>query len=111
MKILLKALLWSIGFEVVLLVPILIANHARLGVFDAVFGVLAYLALFCHAPALFLLAHWPRAQETLIIPVLVQWCIWFIALVTIFTLSRIVQKRRLEHETHTASYDGSSVKH
>jgi hypothetical protein len=102
MKVFLKALLWSMGLELVLVVPILVANYIRLGVFDAIPGALAYLALFCHAPAFYLLRHWPVAQETLIFPVLVQWCIWFIAFVTIFVLIHIFRRRRLVHETHAA---------
>ena len=109
MKVILKALLWSIGLEMVLVVPILAANYVRLGVFDFIPGVLAYLALFCHFPALYLLHYWPTAQETLIIPVLVQWCIWFIAFVAIFTLSGLFRNWSLKHETHAASHEGSSA--
>ena len=102
MKILLKALLWSTGIEILLLAPVLIANHARLGAFDFVFGVLSHLALFCHAPAVWLLSHWPAAQETLILPVLLQWCLWFITLGVVFALGHIFKKRSLEHERHAA---------
>lgn len=102
MKILLKAFLWGTGFELVLLVPILVANYVRLGFFDAVFGVLAYLALFCHAPALYLLRYWPAAQETLVFPVLVQWCLWLFAFTVMFTLIHIFRKRSSEHEKHGA---------
>jgi hypothetical protein len=98
MKVILKALLWSIGLETVLVVPILVANYVRLGVFDSIPGILAYLALFCHFPALYLLHHWPTAQETLIIPVSVQWCIWLIAFMVIFTLSRLFRNSELEFE-------------
>ena len=102
MKILLKALLWSTGLEMLLLAPVLIANHVHLGVFDFVFGVLSYLALFCHAPAVWLLSYWPTAQESLILPALVQWCLWFITFVVVFTLSHIFKKRSLQHESHVA---------
>jgi hypothetical protein len=102
MKVFLKSLLWSTGLELVLVVPILVANYIHLGALDAVPGVLAYLALFCHAPAFYLLRHWPAAQGTLTIPVLVQWLIWFIAFLMIFALRRLFRNRRLDHEKHAA---------
>jgi len=102
MKILLRACLWSAGFELLLLLPVLIANHASLGVFDVVFGILCYLALFCHAPAIWLLRHWPAAQETLIFPALVQWFLWFVMFVVIFTAIHIFRKQSSGHESHAA---------
>src|SRR5258708_1102933 len=102
MKLLLKALLWGSGIEILLLALVLIANHARLGPFDFVFGVLSHLALFCHVPAVWLLSHCPTTQQTLIRPALLQWCLWFITLGVVFALRHIFKKRRLEHESHAA---------
>jgi hypothetical protein len=102
MKVFFRAFLWSIGFEIVLVVPILVANRISLGAFDFIPGVLAYLGLFCHAPAFYLLHHWPKVQETLLMPILVQWFIWFILILIIFAISRLIRKRSLGHETHTA---------
>ena len=93
MKIILKVFLWSTGSEMVLVTPIWISNHLHLGVFDAVFGVLTYLALFCHVPAFYLLYHRPAARETLIIPVLVEWSIFFTAFLILFMLRHLFRRR------------------
>jgi hypothetical protein len=86
MKEILRALVWSVGLELLLLAPVLLGNYVHVGPFDFIFGVLANLALFCHAPAVALLGHWPPAQETLVMPALVQWLIWFLMFTAIFTL-------------------------
>ena len=102
MKILFKALLWSTGFEILLLAAVFVAHHVHLGVLEFVFGVLCYLALYCHAPAVWLLRHFPAAQENLVLVALVQWFLWFLAFGVVFALSRIFHKLRLEHEAHAA---------
>jgi len=99
MKAIVRALVWSSGLELLLLAPVLLANHARLGPFDFIFGVLAYLALFCHAPAVCLLGHWPSAQGTLAVPALVQWFIWFVMFAAVFTLTAWFRQHRTAHET------------
>jgi hypothetical protein len=98
MKTMLRAVVWSAGLEVLLLALVLLANHARLGPFDFVFGILAYLALACHAPAVWLLCHWSSAQETLLIPALVQWLIWFIAFLAFFRVADRFHRRTTPHE-------------
>ena len=102
MKIFPKALLWSAAFEVLLLGPVSIANQVDLGAFDFVFGVLSYLALFCHAPGVWLLGFWPVAQDSLVFGALVQWCLWFTTFAVIFGLSHIFRKRSLDHEIRAA---------
>jgi hypothetical protein len=97
MKTAVRALGWSVGLELLLVAPVLLANM-RLGPFDFVFGILAYLALFCHAPAVYLLGRWPSAPDTLIVAVLVQWLVWFMALLTIFTLAGWSHRRITAHE-------------
>ena len=98
MKTIVRALTWSLGLELLLVAPVLLANHVCLGPLEVVFGILAYLALFCHAPAMYLLGHWPSARETLIAPVMVQWFIWLMAFATIFTLAGWFHRRITPHE-------------
>jgi len=90
MKMFARALSWTVLLELFLLVPILLANHAHLGPFDFLFGILAYLALWCHAPGVLLLGNWPSAQETLVLPVLVQCLIWLIVFAFAFSLRRFL---------------------
>jgi hypothetical protein len=87
MKAITRAMVWSIGLELLLLAPVLLANYVHFFPFDIVFGVLAYLALFCHAPAVYLVGRWPSAQETLVVPALLQWLIWFLAFAATFTVA------------------------
>jgi hypothetical protein len=98
MKAIVRALVWSVGLELLLLAPVLLGNYAHLGPLDFVFGVLAYLALFCHAPAVCLLGHWPSAQETLVVPALVHWLIWFMTFAVVFTLAGWFRHHRTAHE-------------
>jgi hypothetical protein len=80
MNIFLKALSWSIAFEVFL----------GLLVLGSYIGMpfLPYLALAFHFPALYLLDYWPAARATLIAPILIQWLIWFVAFTIFFALRR-----------------------
>ncbi len=98
MKPMVRALVWSIGLELSLLVPVQLADCACLAPFDFIFGVLAYLALFCHAPAVCLLGCWPSAQNTLAVPALVQWFIWFVMFGAAFTVSGWFRRHRTVHE-------------
>ena len=98
MKTIVRALVWSLSLELLLLALVLLGNYAHLGPFDSIFGVLACLALFCHAPAVYLLGHWPSAQDTLVAPALVQWLIWFVAFATILRLAGCFHQRGTAHE-------------
>jgi hypothetical protein len=98
MKGIVRALIWSTGLGLLLLAPVALVNYARLGPFDSVFGVLAYLALFCHAPAVHLLGHWSSAQETLVVLALLQWLIWFVMFAAVFTLVAWLRRHRKAHE-------------
>src|SRR5437588_12839092 len=99
MKTVVRALAWSVSLELLLLALVLFSNYVRLGPFDFIFGTLAYLTLFCHAPAVYMLSHWPSAQETLIAPVLVQWLIWFMGFAAIFALAGWFHQRDTAHES------------
>src|SRR4051794_7449432 len=92
--IVVRALVWSVGVELLLLTPVLLGNYVQFFPFDFVIGVLAYLALFCHAPAVYLLGHWPSAQETLIVPALVQWLIWLVISAAVFTLAAWLRQHK-----------------
>ena len=85
----LKALLWSVGFEMFLILLVL-GGHIGL-------PFLPYLALAIHFPALCLLDYWPEARATWIAPILVQWLIWFVALTILFALR---QRRLMRHSRH-----------
>src|ERR1700678_2566323 len=78
--IFLKALFWSVGFEA-LLFPLLLGGHIGL-------SFLPYLFLAFHFPALSLVEHWPAARETWIVPVLIQWMIWFLLFTAFFALCK-----------------------
>src|ERR1700722_9578992 len=105
MNVILKAFRWSLVAEVLLIVPIAFAwwampllDHFHLDVLGAIFGALDYLALYCHAPAIYLLRNWPSATQgpssigTWFILVMTQWCLWFVAFVLIFTLQYLLRK-------------------
>jgi len=98
MKGIVRALIWSTSLELLLLAPVALGNYVHFFPFDFIFGVLAYLALFCHAPAVYLLGQWPSAQDTLVVPVLVQWFIWFIVLAAVFTLAAWFRQHRTAYE-------------
>jgi hypothetical protein len=98
MKAIVRALVWSTGLELLLLSPVLLANYVRLGPFDFIFGILSYLALFCHTPAVCLLGYWPSAQDTLAVPALVQWLIWLVTFAAGFTLAAWFRQHRTAHE-------------
>lgn len=95
MNIFLKALLWSIAFELVLVLLVL-GGHIGM-------PFLPYLALAFHFPALYLLGYWPAARATLIVPILIQWLIWFVAFTILFALRQRQQMRRSRHENEAAS--------
>jgi hypothetical protein len=93
-----RALFCSTALEIILIVPLLLI-HTRLGIFDVAFTILAYLAGFCHWPAMALLCYWPAAHKTWIMFCLVQWCIWFFVFMVIFLLRRLFRRLKLGHET------------
>ena len=88
MKIFLKALFWSIGFEV-LLFPLLLGGYIGL-------PFLPYLFLAFHFPALCLLEHWPGLAYEWIPMVLLQWMIWFLLFAAFLALA---DKLRGEHQS------------
>jgi hypothetical protein len=92
MKIVGKALLWSVGFEAFL---ILLAFGGRVGM-----PFVSYLALAFHFPAICLLDAWPAAQATLIGPILAQWCIWLLGFTAFFALRQALQRKPSGHETN-----------
>jgi len=100
MKGIVRGLIWSTGLELLLLAPVALGNYVHFFPFDFIFGILSYLALFCHAPAVYLLSHWPSAQETLVVPALVQWFIWLVMFAAVFTLAEWFHRHRTAHEIH-----------
>jgi hypothetical protein len=97
-RFVLLVLLWGTGLELLLVVPVMVANCTHLGPSDFIFRVLAYLALFRHVPAMYLLGRWPSALETLFLPGLVQWAIWSMIFGVIFILKSWFRNRS-EHVT------------
>jgi len=85
MKTLLKAFLWSTGFEAGL---VLLAFGSYVGL-----GFLPYLALAFHFPALRLLQRWPSVQYGFAAPILVQWSIWFVAFAIVPGLTGLLQRK------------------
>lgn len=85
----LKALLWSVGFEMFLILLVL-GGHIGL-------PFLPYLVLAIHFPAIYILDYWPAARTSWIAPILVQWLIWFVALTILFAL---LQRRLMRHSRH-----------
>ena len=99
MRTITRALAWSAGLEAILLAPVLLGNYVHLSPFDAILGILAYLALFCHAPAVYTLSHWPSAQETMVLPAFIQWLIWFIMFTAAFKLADWFRLRHSADDT------------
>ena len=89
MNIFIKALLWSVGFEMFL---VLLVLGGCVGL-----PFLPYLALAFHFPALYLLDYLPAVRATWIAPILVQWLIWFVAFAILFVLRR---RRLMRHSSH-----------
>jgi len=94
MTIFRKALLFSISFEMFL---ILLALGGHVGL-----SVLPYLALAFHFPALYLLDDWPAVRQTLIGPILIQWFIWFLVFAGFFAVRHRFQRHKSGHEVHAA---------
>jgi len=90
MKILLKALLWSAGFEALL---VLLWGVGFLGL-----PILSYVALWMHFPALYL---WPATGDLLIAVFLFQWFIWYVLSIGVLSLKRACGRPTAEHETKT----------
>ena len=89
-----RALKWSLGAELLLITPVLVANSLHLGPFDFIFGVLTYLSLYCHEPGFLLIGHWFPTHETLFLTAIVQWIIWFFTLVALFTVAGLFPRRQ-----------------
>ncbi len=74
-------LIWAAGF-----IPV------------AGFGILSYVALWCHFLALHL---WPAVGDTLIGTFSFQWFVWFVAFTVLLSLKRIYVRSTFKHEKQT----------